>query len=484
MLDRTPVVFISYSWSSEEYQERVINLATRLRRDGVDVKLDVWDLKDGHDKYVYMEQCVTNPDIDKVLILCDKKYAEKADSRQGGVGDETTIISPEIYGKALQDKFIPVVMERDNDGKEYLPAYLKSRMYKDLSGEKYNDNYRAILRVIYDQPERRKPSLGSAPAWLTEDEPKEIEPVKEAGERITASELGRKKDIAMYDFIDTYIEAMKQFYRPDGGPQEYLLDFEKMQEYRDVFLDHLKSFSGQERFGEQMADVFERLYNALFDIKTFDPDRHSFNKYLLDIFRVHVWELFICTTAFMLKYELYVDIHDLLVHTYYLRTASYDDKLLPASYEGFRIHSEYLEEIVKNFLEDDRKNKITLMGHLLCKERTYPPIYSTESMAEADLFLYQVYNALGLEELSWHGFGWFPTCYIYSNRYSSPFWCRLKSKRFCNKIMPLFGVKNIDELKEAISKCTLDRDYHYRDALDYPLAIMNCIKIEEIAILP
>ena len=102
MLDRTPVVFISYSWSSEEYQERVIDLATRLRRDGVDVKLDVWDLKDGHDKYVYMEQCVTNPVIDKVLILCDKKYAEKANSRQGGVGDETTIISPEYMVKQLR----------------------------------------------------------------------------------------------------------------------------------------------------------------------------------------------------------------------------------------------------------------------------------------------------------------------------------------------------------------------------------------------
>ena len=73
MLDRTPVVFISYSWSSDEYQEKVIDLATKLCRDGVDVKLDVWDLKDGHDKYAYMEQCVTNPDIDKVLILCDRR---------------------------------------------------------------------------------------------------------------------------------------------------------------------------------------------------------------------------------------------------------------------------------------------------------------------------------------------------------------------------------------------------------------------------
>lgn len=82
MLDRTPQVFISYSWTSKEYQELIISIASRMRHDGVDIKLDVWDLKEGQDKYAYMEQCVTNPDIDKVLILSDRAYAEKADQKQ------------------------------------------------------------------------------------------------------------------------------------------------------------------------------------------------------------------------------------------------------------------------------------------------------------------------------------------------------------------------------------------------------------------
>ena len=69
MLDRTPRVFISYSWTSTEFQQRVRELAESLRQDGIDVKLDIWDLKDGQDKYAFMEQCVTDPDIDKVLII-------------------------------------------------------------------------------------------------------------------------------------------------------------------------------------------------------------------------------------------------------------------------------------------------------------------------------------------------------------------------------------------------------------------------------
>ena len=114
--DKIPKIFISYSWSSDDL---VIPLAKRLVSHGVDVILDKWDLKEGQDKYVFMEQCVNDPEIDKVLIICDKKYAEKANNREGGVGDETVIISSEIYGNMKQEKFIPIIAERDEEGQPY-----------------------------------------------------------------------------------------------------------------------------------------------------------------------------------------------------------------------------------------------------------------------------------------------------------------------------------------------------------------------------
>ena len=141
MLDRIPQVFISYSWTNELFKQSVEELAQKLMHDGVNVKLDIWDLKDGQDKYMFMEECVTNSDIDKVLIICDKGYASKADKRQGGVGTETAIISAEVYQNARQEKFIPVIMERDENGDPYMPAYLKSRIYKDLTGDNYEKEY-------------------------------------------------------------------------------------------------------------------------------------------------------------------------------------------------------------------------------------------------------------------------------------------------------------------------------------------------------
>ena len=59
-----------------------------------------------------MEAMVTNRDIQKVAIIIDHIYAEKADKRSGGVGTETQIISKEVYDKAQQDKFVAVVTEK------------------------------------------------------------------------------------------------------------------------------------------------------------------------------------------------------------------------------------------------------------------------------------------------------------------------------------------------------------------------------------
>ena len=73
--DKIPKIFISYSWSSDNF---TLPLAERLVSHGVDVVLDKWDLKEGQDKYAFMEQCVNDPQIDKVLIICDRSYTEKA----------------------------------------------------------------------------------------------------------------------------------------------------------------------------------------------------------------------------------------------------------------------------------------------------------------------------------------------------------------------------------------------------------------------
>ena len=165
----SPKVFISYAWGSEEYQAKVLALASDLMGDGINVVFDRWSLKEGHDTYAFMEQSVTDTEITNVLILLDPNYEKKANARDGGVGTETQIISPEVYNKVKQDKFLPVIFERGENGEIPKPQYLKGMLHFDLSKEdSYDLEYQRLVRRLYGIEVVKKPDLGNAPSWLEE----------------------------------------------------------------------------------------------------------------------------------------------------------------------------------------------------------------------------------------------------------------------------------------------------------------------------
>lgn len=162
---------MSYSWTRPDHEEWVLKLSTELRESGVDVILDKWNLQEGHDAHAFMEKMVTDEEIKKVILVCDKAYVDKTDGRSGGVGTEAQIISSEIYEKQTQNKFVAIVTERNDAGKAYLPAYYSSRIYIDLSDSStYYENFEQLLRWVYDQPLYKKPELGDKPAFLSEEE--------------------------------------------------------------------------------------------------------------------------------------------------------------------------------------------------------------------------------------------------------------------------------------------------------------------------
>ena len=130
---KPPKIFVSYSWTTPEHEDFVIKLAEDLVSSGVDVIIDKWCLRDGQDSYAFMESMVNDKTINKVLIISDKGYAEKANNRKGGVGTETQIISPEIYSSAEQTKFVVVVTEKDDEGRFYVPTFYKGRLFIDMT---------------------------------------------------------------------------------------------------------------------------------------------------------------------------------------------------------------------------------------------------------------------------------------------------------------------------------------------------------------
>jgi hypothetical protein len=165
-----PKLYVSYSWSGPDHEAWVLQLATELREVGIDVILDKWDLREGHDAHAFMERMVTDETIKKVALICDRVYVEKANNRSGGVGTETQIITPDIYAKQDQSKFVAVIVERDEDGNPCVPAYYRSRIYIDFTDpSSYVDSSEQLIRWVYDEPVHKKPEIGAKPAFLTAD---------------------------------------------------------------------------------------------------------------------------------------------------------------------------------------------------------------------------------------------------------------------------------------------------------------------------
>ncbi|MCM1495975.1 MAG: toll/interleukin-1 receptor domain-containing protein [Bacteroides sp.] len=143
-----PKVFVSYSWNPPSNQQNVFELIKRLEQDEINVIYDRKDLYPGQDMNYFMESVLVSDEIDAVIIICNRDYAEKANNRSGGVGYESELILTEIKSKPLQRKYIPVVIDYNENGELPPPNFLKSRYCIDLSKDTgYDDLLNAIREL-------------------------------------------------------------------------------------------------------------------------------------------------------------------------------------------------------------------------------------------------------------------------------------------------------------------------------------------------
>lgn len=162
---KRPRVFVSYTGLDPDNALWVRALVGRLRASGVDARLDAFHLKPGAD----LPQWMTNEVVmaDKVLLICDRHYMEKADFRKGGVGWETMIIQGDMLAQGdHRHKYIALVRESKID--EALPIYMKSKLAlswgnsADITDEKLRD----LLLCLFDCDD--EPALGDVPSFILE----------------------------------------------------------------------------------------------------------------------------------------------------------------------------------------------------------------------------------------------------------------------------------------------------------------------------
>jgi len=475
-----PKVFMSYSWVCSD---GVIELAERLVNDGVDVILDVWELKEGQDKYAFMERCVTDDTISKVLMICDKSYAEKANSREGGVGDETMVISPEIYAKATETKYLPVIFERDDDGNEFIPAYLKARIYIDLScDEVYEDGYDKLLRNLFNKPERSKPKLGKMPEWLNE-ESISLSLVRASIKQIqsydgkNSAKLQHITKKFCADFIETLISLTPP--NDDNFNENLLKQIDATKPLRDLFLDFIEALIVVDsNASSTLGDLFEQAYNKVYRI-----DGNSYNDSDFEFGLFSIWELFICSVAVLLHFECFIELRELLYRTYFLKGGPLGQSIKSTNFIKFRYRSSYIDNNIKPKSENPQ---LYCLAADIVSKREKLPVITTNTIANADVVLYQLSEVFNADEQ--FGRAWFPRLYVYMGGQYEDYqeiWQKMISVRHCEKLFPLFGVDSTEGLKEAVKRNRDDkRKMRYPNSFDSAPTILSNIKIEDIASLP
>jgi hypothetical protein len=157
MNGRIPTVFISYAWE-KDIKKWVAELATRLRNDGIDARIDQWDTVLGDHLTQYMETAIRENDF--VVIICTPTYKLKADARTGGVGYEGQIITAEVFERSNHRKFIPIL--RKGDWARSAPSFLASKLYCDMRFKPWNKPYNQLLRTLHGAA-TVPPPVGSTP---------------------------------------------------------------------------------------------------------------------------------------------------------------------------------------------------------------------------------------------------------------------------------------------------------------------------------
>ena len=155
-----PKVFVSYSHDDEEHKNWVLQLATRLRSNGVDILLDRWNLKLGQDLPIFMEQGLS--ESNRVLCICSELYVKKANGGEGGVGYEKQVVTAELLDNVNTNWVVPIIRNNGSDRK--VPTFLKGRFYASFEDERlYESKYEELLRELLDEPVLPIPPLGENP---------------------------------------------------------------------------------------------------------------------------------------------------------------------------------------------------------------------------------------------------------------------------------------------------------------------------------
>lgn len=471
---KPPKVFISYSWSSKEHEEKVLELAESLVGNGIEVVLDKWELPEGEDKYKFMERSVNDKSIDKVIIISDKKYAEKADNREGGVGTETQIISPKLYEQFKEEeqksRFVALAFENDEKGNPYLPTYYKHRIYIDFSREELrSENFEQLIRWIFNKPLYVKPELGKPPFYITSEDfislntQAKLKVYNDALHSNTKNAKG-----ALTDYLETFASNLEKFKMEFESSENY---YEKVVEnikqfvpYRDEFVDVTIS-ALKYLDDETIAEAFHKYFEDILRYKLILNDQQYKDRKEFDNYQFILNELFLYFTAAVLKQHRFQLFDMFLSRKYYITNARdmedgvYSYRILSGSPISFEVAS-------------SKKRRISYTADILIHNAKNRKILSIDIM-QVDFILFIRSDITFEKNLP----RWYPYTgvYIASRDPKFELFLRAESKRFFDDFKKCLGIEKLEDLIKIGEEFRQKqrRTFEFYGETLYPPSFMN-----------
>jgi hypothetical protein len=161
-------VFVTYSWESEEQNEKVLAFTNFLRDNGFHAEVDKMIIQNetAKDFKVMMHKGMT--DFKKVIVVLSSGYKKKAEEFKGGVGNEYALILKDIEDNP--NKYILVSFEGIKN--DIVPLFFKSREIVNLSTHDEGEKQKLFAKLL-DKKEYKFSDVGTK---LPEIETKTIPP--------------------------------------------------------------------------------------------------------------------------------------------------------------------------------------------------------------------------------------------------------------------------------------------------------------------
>lgn len=438
---KKPKVFISYSWSSPEHQEWVLDLAEKLHNDNIDPVIDKWDLREGQSAIDFMESMVVDSTIDKIIMVIDKEYQVKADSRGGGVGTESTILSNVLYGKKSTSNIVAVIAEPGSKP----PVFYSGRIFIDLSSEEtYAENYENLIRWIYGKFKHERPKTeGTTPSFIHEDDSSAILYTNlEYRFALDAIEKGKP----------TVQGAVKQFLNKLDAELPKL-SIDSLENEKEGFLSNFSIFSAH-------LLEYKKLLNTICE---YNPDPKlitQFQKFLesllrhpghqkhqlsRSLFEAINYLLFLTTITVLLKNDEFSQAKVILDEIY--EVPSNHPNYHNEKYTTFKIFNPEDSSLIQKVLGKDIY--IEPLAELI-KIHADEQIINFNELCETDFFVYLKSASKTIYENK-EFIMWWPhlSLYIRSQRHPIKIFAKSESPRYFSEICELLGCNDI-KLIDAI----------------------------------